>query len=54
MTNCLFCDLQGLDVCTFCDGTGRIVTRIGMLIPGSIIILIGVLLIPTAFIVSRD
>lgn len=49
---CPSCDDDGWDICAFCDGTGKVLTKFGMLIPGAIIAIIGIVLIPTAFIVS--
>lgn len=53
LVDCSFCNGRGWDTCTFCDGTGKEVT-FALLIPGAIIVIIGITLVPTAFIVSRD
>jgi len=51
---CTYCNGLGLNTCTFCNGEGRRMQVGALLIPGGIIGLIGILLIPTAFIVSKE
>jgi len=54
LMDCIFCNGRGWNTCTFCNGTGKVMSRYAFLIPGLIIAIVGVTLIPTAFIVSKD
>ncbi len=54
MVECYYCDGQGWDTCFNCDGEGRRMQVGALLIPGGIMTIIGILLIPTALIVSRE
>jgi len=51
---CTFCNGRGWNTCTLCNGEGRTMQVGALLIPGGIMSLIGILLVPTAFIVSRE
>jgi len=51
---CTYCDGQGWDTCAFCNGRGKQVVHGLFIIPGGAMMLVGILLIPTALIVSRE
>jgi len=52
LVDCIFCNGRGWDTCAFCDGAGKKMSYAGSIVLGAILIIIGILLVPTAFIIS--